>query len=282
MKPAHCHKYLLPAFMLIAILLTGCDQDAGKPSGINGTSAEALTIGRMRVSIWPEHDDPSLLAIYDGRFEDVSSYPIKTSFLIPKGSVISDACSLSHEGQHFCQLYKTTPKGEFDEVSLTLPYPNFYLSFHTPRFDVQNEKRTFAYQIKANHPVKALEIDIQQPLRSTEFKITPAKGAIALKQDEASISQVKGFTHFAYAMQDIGAGHEARFGLNYTKQDPKPSVDIKYVSMKGPQTWDSPYETQKKIKTYIYIVFVTGVLVALVLIMRFFRLRKKNRRGPLS
>lgn len=280
MKPTHCHKNLLPAFMLIIAMLAGCNQETGKPTGIHGASAEALTIGRMRVSIWPEHDDPSLLAIYDGRFEDVSSYPIKTSFFVPRGSVISDACSLSHEGQHFCQLYKTTPGAEFDEVILTLPYPNFYLSFHTPHFDTQDEKRAFQYRIKANHPIKSLEIDIQQPLRSSEFRITPAKDAIALKQEEASISQVKGFTHFAYIMHDIKPGQEPRFGLNYSKQDPKPSVDIKYVSMKGPKTTTSPYETQKKIKGYIYIVFATGLLVALVLILRFFRSRKKNHGSP--
>lgn len=130
MKPAHRCRNLLPLFLALA-LLAGCDRDAGKAPGV-GRVSQDLSIGRMRVSIWPEHDDPSLLVIYDGRFEDVSSYPVTTSFLVPAGSVISDACSLSHEGQHFCQLYKTRNQGEFDEVSLTLPYPNFYLSFHTP------------------------------------------------------------------------------------------------------------------------------------------------------
>jgi len=61
---------------------------------------------------------------------------------------------LSHEGQHFCQLYKTVNRGEHDEVSLLLPYPNFYLSFHTPRFDAKGERKEFDYLIKANHPVK--------------------------------------------------------------------------------------------------------------------------------
>ncbi|MEE8321864.1 MAG: hypothetical protein V3R68_08495, partial [Gammaproteobacteria bacterium] len=206
MSPANYCKYLIPVFISIT-LITGCDREAGKAMGI-GKATQDLTIGRMRVSIWPEYDDPSLLAIYDGRFEDVSSYPIKTSFLVPKGSVISDACSLSHEGQHFCQLYKTTNKGEYDEISLILPYPNFYLSFHTPRFDTQNEKRDFNYRIKANHPIKTMEIDIQQPLRSTEFKISPAQHAVLSEKDK-SISLVKGFKHVAYTMDDIAASQES-------------------------------------------------------------------------
>lgn len=268
------HSKLLLSVFILFTLLTGCDRENSKALGI-GSATQDLTIGRMRVSIWPEHDDPSLLAIYDGRFEDVSSYPIKTSFLVPKGSIISDACSLSHEGQHFCQLYKTTNKGEYDEVSLILPYPNFYLSFHTPRFDTQNEKRDFNYKIKANHPIKTMEVDIQQPLRSSEFKISPAQHAV-LSQEDKSISLVKGFKHFAYTMDDIAASQESLFKLNYIKKDPKPSVDIKYVSMKGKQTWDSPYETQKKIKTYIYILFATGIFFALAAILWFLRSRKKK------
>ena len=274
MKLTNRIKYLLPVFILIP-LIAGCDREASKAIGI-GKATQNLAIGRMRVSIWPEHDDPSVLAIYDGRFEDVSTYPIKTSFLIPKGSVVSDACSLSHEGQHFCQLYKTTNKGEYDEVSLILPYPNFYLSFHTPRFDTRNEKRAFDYKVKANHPIKIMEIDIQQPLRSTEFKISPAQHAVQSQQDE-SISLVKGFKHYAYTIDDIAASQESLFKLNYIKKDPKPSVDIKYVSMKGKQVSGSPYETQKKIKTYIYILFTTGILITLALVLRFYRSRKKKR-----
>jgi hypothetical protein len=256
-------------------LMTGCDQNADKTTGV-GKFTQGLTIGRMRVSIWPEHDDPSLLAIYDGRFDESASYPIKTSFLVPKGSVISDACSLSYEGQHFCQLYKTTPKGEYDEVSLTLPYPNFYLSFHTPHFDVQHEKRTLDYRIRVNHPVKAMEIDIEQPLRSQEFNISPPEHAVQSQQDD-SISIVKGFKHFAYTMQDVPATQENLFQLSYIKKDPKPSLDIKYTSMKGPKSFGAAYETQKNIKAYIYIVFITGIIVALALVAWFFWSRKKKR-----
>lgn len=67
--------------------------------------ASDLSIGRMRVSIWPEYDDPGILAIYDGRFKDDTSFPAEAVFYIPEGASISDACSLSPKGQHFCQLF---------------------------------------------------------------------------------------------------------------------------------------------------------------------------------
>lgn len=265
------------AFAIIFFLVifqSGCDKDAGNTQG--GGSAKDLSIGRMKVAVMPEYDDPSVLAIYDGKFEEVSSYPIKTSFLIPKGSVISDACSLSHEGQHFCQLYRTVNKGEHDEVSLLLPYPNFYLSFHMPRLDVKAERKEFNYLIKANHPIKILEVDIQQPLRSTAFNISPPASATA-SEINGAISIIKGFNHFAYKLEGVSKGQESAFKIDYIKSDPKPSVDIKYTSMQTPPSQTAPYETQRNIKTIIYMIFGTGILAIIAVVV--WVIRRKAKQG---
>lgn len=258
------------AIVFLIISQSGCDKDAGNALG--GVTAD-LSIGRMKVAVMPEYDEPSVLAIYDGKFEEVSSYPIKTSFLIPKGAVISDACSLSHEGQHFCQLYRTINKGDHDEVSLLLPYPNFYLSFHTPRLDVKVEKKEFNYLIKANHPIKILEVDIQQPLRSTAFNISPPTSATA-SEINGTISVIKGFNHFAYKLEGVSKGQESAFKIDYVKSDPKPSVDIKFTSMQTPPSQTAPYETQRNIKTIVYVVFGAGVLAVIAVVVWFIRLQK--------
>ncbi|MDQ6982876.1 MAG: hypothetical protein Q9M08_07745 [Mariprofundus sp.] len=274
MKRVNCITYLAAVFLLAA-LSAGCDSDSGSSPGV-GEATKDLSIGRMRVSIWPEYDEPSILAIYDGKFEEGADYPIKTSFFVPKGSVISDACSLSYSGQHFCQLYKTIPRGEYDEVSLLLPYPNFYLSFHTPQFDVTEAKRAFTYRIKSNHPVKTMQIDIQQPLRSTAFNISPDKRA-AVAHNDSTIRVLKGFKHTSYALHDISEGQESVFKLAYDKKDPKPSVDIKYTSMTGPEvSTTSPYETLRNIRTFIYILFGSGLIAMIALAIRFFRSRKQG------
>ena len=264
------HLIWLFIIFSLATLNTGCDKGAGKTLE-TGETTEDLSIGRMRVAIWPEYDDPGVLAIYDGRFEKASSYPIKTSFFIPRGSVVNDACSLSHKGQHFCQLYKTTNRGEYDEVKLLLPYPNFYLSFHTPRLTEENEQKEFAYRIKAHHHIKTLEVDIQQPLRSPESSILPGEN-MATPQTTKN----KGFNHFAYTLDNISKDQENIFNIRYTKSDPKPSVDIKYSRMTGPKVWDSPYKTQKNIKTFVYILFASGLLGIIFVITWLVRSRKKT------
>lgn len=257
----------------------GCDRVVQDASQTRGT-AEGPDIGRMKVSIMPEYDDASVLAIYDGRFEGAASYPIKTSFLIPKGSVISDACSLSHEGRHFCQLYKTVNRGRYDEVSLLLPYPNYYLSFHTPRLDTSAERKEIQYPIKSNHRVRRMEVDIQQPLRSTAFSVSPPQNAV-LSGEGAAARASDGFSHVIYRLEDVGMNQEIAFSIGYLKSDPNPSVDIKYASMREPQTPETSYEDQRNIKTMIYLLFATGALGIMALLAWYLR-SKRAGRGRLS
>jgi hypothetical protein len=260
----------------IALLLvpfgSGCDPGPGAAPQARG-APEGPGIGRMKVSIMPEYDDASVLVIYDGRFEAASGFPIRTSFLVPKGSVVNDACSLSHEGKHFCQLYKTVNRGEYDEVSLQLPYPNYYLSFHTPRLDTGVEQKEIRYPIKSNHRVRTMEVDIQQPLRSTGFGVAPPKD-VTLPAEGASAGVIDGFNHLVYRLEDVGFGQEIAFSIRYLKRDPNPSVDIKYTSMREPQAPESSYELQRHVKTMLYLLFATGALGIAALIA--WRLRSKR------
>ena len=262
---------------LLTILLFGCSEQEDGRIHIN-EAPEDLSIGRMRVLIWPEYDDRNILAVYDGKFTDTSSFPLTTSFLLPKGAIINDACSLSFEGQHFCQLYTTTEQGIYDEVKLLLPYPNFYLSFHTSAIDTNNTNRSLDYSIKASHPIETMEVDIQQPLRSTEFLASPAKNNAA-STTKGKASTKRGFNHYAYTVKNVTKGGENLFKIKYNKDDPNPSVDIKYASMTEPRVWGSPYETQKNVKAFVYILFGTGALGLLTIAGFIFFKKRKQRVG---
>jgi len=231
-------------------------------------AGDDLTIGRMKIAIWAEYDDPGVLVIYDGRFADSSRFPLKTSFFLPKNAVISDACSLSPKGQHFCQLYETDNRGEFDEVTLFLPYPNFYLSFHTYPDDGKDDKKTIDYNIRTNHKIEKMEVDIQQPLRTTEFNIIPMSN---------DTSKIKGFNHYRYTFNNITGGENKLFRISYNKKDHLPSVDIKYSRMSGDKTWGSPYNTQRQVKNIIYIIFLTGIAGLIVLISGYIYLKRKKK-----
>lgn len=242
-------KVFLKRIVLAAAAITLLLQ-LGQPT----LAEETLSVGRMSVELRPEYDDQGILAVYDGRFADSTAFPVKTSFLIPKDSVISDACSVSPRGQHFCQLYRLIEREDGDEVVLTLPYPNFYLSFHTQPLNNEAGKRNFLYSVKANHPIETLEVNIQQPLRSADFSLAPTG---------AKQTVVKGFNHFSYSFDNVGKGGEKYFSVSYKKKDRKPSMEIKYAPMGetallADSNSGSPYDTQRMVKLVVYLLFGSG------------------------
>ncbi len=229
-------------------------------------ASDNLKIGRMNIKIWPEYDDPGVLVIYDGRFSDPTMFPARARFLIPRGSVVSDACSVSPRGEHFCQLYSVRTTDGFDEITLTLPYPNFYLSFHTPPLG-RDKQKSFTYTIKTTYPVDTMEVNIQQPLRSERFVVSPSTEPRLIRDS----------THFIYEIRDVEEGETREFTLSYFKEDAKPSVDIKYSPplMKGGTASDgSPYSTQRMVRILLYGVFAAGLLLFGVMIAWFIRSKK--------
>ena len=240
------------------------------------SASDDLSIGRMRAAIWPEYDDPGILVIYDGRFKDDTSFPAEAVFYIPKGAVISDACSLSPKGQHFCQLFKQKNAGDVDEVRLKLPFPNFYLSFHVnfpspsplPTGERVKERghgsgeKSFDYIVKANHNIDKLEVDVQKPLMAEGFNLVPEP----MEKREA-----RGFEHFGYVYENVVKGREIKFNAQYIKNVSQPSVDIKYSAMTGPKVYGSPFEGRKRFSNAMIAAGIVGLLLVIGMLILIFK-----------
>ncbi len=187
--------------------------------------ASDLRIGRMKVSIMPEYDSPDVLVVYEGKFSDKDAFPNQATFTLPKGVTrLTDVCSLSPGGQHFCQLYDITDKGEYNETTVKLPYSDFFIDFQYSPFKVKSGRveRDFEYAVKSLYPIDALEVSIQEPLRAEDFKISPVP---------TGNTEKKGFKYHNYTYKDIKQGQDVKFKINYMKDDVKPSVDIKFSVM---------------------------------------------------
>jgi len=85
---------------------------------LDSARAEAdMVLKDFTVDVWPEYDDPRVLAIYQGTFVNngSSDFDGYVKFNIPKEAQINMACEIVN-GNHLCQPYKTEDKGDYVEL----------------------------------------------------------------------------------------------------------------------------------------------------------------------
>ena len=185
---------------------------------------DILKIGRMKVTIMPEYDSQSVLVVQEGKFADRTMFPKHVTFSIPQGvDKLTDACSLSPGGQHFCQLYDIAKGDARNFVKIGLPYSDFFIDYKYSPFPIkENSKREFTFSVFTYYDIETLEVDIQRPYRVKDFTITPSSEETYTKKD---------FEYTKYTFNDVKAEEEKVFNISYFKEDTRPSVDIKYESM---------------------------------------------------
>ena len=233
-------------------LLIASSSFAADPVSENGTS---LRIGRMKVSIMPEYESPDVLVVYEGKFADKDAFPNQVVFTLPKGvTKLTDVCSLSPGGQHFCQLYNIINKGEYNETSVKLPYSDFFIDFKYSPFKIKSGRftRDFEYIVKLIYPIDTLEVSIQEPLRSSDFKLSPEPMNKVNKKD---------LNYYNYTFKDIKEGEDVKFRIRYAKDDTMPSVDIKFSAM-------SKQDLIEKRKGIWLLVIGIVILIAFMVIRR--------------
>lgn len=177
-----------------------------------------LRVAQMKLSVWPEYDEPRVLAIYDGELTDKTGYPKKVSFRVPKGAEVSQVCGLSDKGEHLCQLYEVKEEADYKVVTYELPVPHFFMEYYFN--PVGSEAlRDIAYDFSSVYPVDKLDIEVQQPLRSSDFAMTPLTTSTS--------SDNQGFKYSLLNYGRINADQKVDLKISYSKQDSRPSVPKK-------------------------------------------------------
>lgn len=234
--------------------------DMGENAGDEKSEAK-IEIGRMKVTLMPEYDGSGLIVIKEGKFADKSQFPRKVTFNIPKGvKKITDVCSLSPGGQHFCQLFDITPGETRNILDVKLPYSDFFIDFKYSPFKVaENSTRTFTYDVTSKYDIKTLEVNIQKPARAEKFTIDPPTGNTYDKT---------GYEYHKYVLKNVKAGEITSFNVSYYKADIAPSVSVKFKAMGDNKIFDG---------LIAEILLGAGVLGLLVVVVW----RRKKSKGNL-
>ncbi len=230
----------------------------GQPS--EAMSAEAppgdIGIQYLRVSIWPEYDDPRVLVILRGELTPESPVPTRIRVPIPKGAELLGAGMLSARGELLNHPHQRLTGDTSDTLELTLPVRRFFAEWYYDPFGQRTRERQLTYSLALPYAVTQLDVDILQPDAATEFHTEPA----AMREEV----NARGGRHYRFEYQNLEPETAHTFKIAYIKTTDAPSVTKPQASPDAQQTGPS-----RNTKTWVAsamlvgfaIIFASGVLV---------------------
>lgn len=208
---------LLPIIVSI-ILFLAAPTIASAQSADDTTTPSGTTLSQMKVSFWPEYDSQSVLAIYRGQLKDSNAVPATVKILIPKGAKVASTAAVDPNGQfQYDQAWashKVTPGADYDVLTYETIYPNFQCELYFNQIGAEKQ-RNFDFTFKTAMAAETLQIEIQKPLKSSNFKITPST---------TNTADSEGFTYYLYSLNNPEIGQESSYTVSYTKANNQPST----------------------------------------------------------
>ena len=200
-------------------LAVGSETAAQVPSSTSSKAsapATDLVMARLRLSIWPEYDDPRVLIMLRGEMTPRQAFPASITLPIPKGAEIIGAGMISEQNELLLHPHQVFPGDTHNTLQLNLPVPRFFVEFYYNPFTTNGSEKRFVYPAPTTYPIELFEVDIQQPLKATAFTLNPTP--------MERMTDNQGFTYHQFTYRDVGKGQSQTFTIAYTKTATTPSV----------------------------------------------------------
>ncbi len=202
----------IPVVLSVLFILTAVSQAIAQ--------SENEPVGFKNVRLWvnPEYDDPRLLVMLEGQLAGVKP-PAKARFLVPSTAEMYSAGSLDAQGVYSGGPPQRKPSTipDWDEISYVVTTDTFRVEYYYPVIIGQPDK-TISYSFRWIYPISDLEVTIQEPRRSSNFRVVP---------EGVRSTDNQGFPSHLYNFSNLDKDPPIHFDIAYTKADPNPSLAIK-------------------------------------------------------
>ncbi len=236
---------------------------------VPAAAEDPLRITAMDVSVWPEYDQPGVLVQYQGNLSAKAdkTNPLELSFFVPKGAGVGAACGIQADGNHTSETWKESDAdNNLTKITFQVTEPQFHVEYYYNPLPASTDKK-FSFTYTAALPADEVQLDVQHPLKATNFVVTPAAPNTHQDQD--------GFTYHAYDYKAVSAGQQLATEVAYTKTDPAPSV----TNNQPAGSTNAAGSTFGGINPNQVIVLATFLAVAAIIV--FFVWDRRNRNAEL-
>jgi hypothetical protein len=177
-----------------------------------------ITLAELKLSFWPEYDQPATLVIYRGTLAPDTPLPVPLKFDIPARYGPPVAVAFAGENGQLLNLDHTTSiTGETMTIAFEAPTLKFQFEYYDTGLDLTSSAREYTFASVAPYAIQSLIVEVQQPVEASGLSATPALTAAPPGED--------GLIYFQNVFSDVSAGAPITLNLSYSKTTNALTVD---------------------------------------------------------
>jgi hypothetical protein len=188
--------------------------------GVNIVTAqaqEAVRFESLNIDLWPEYDRTDLLVIYKAELSPDVSLPAEVTLRIPIDAGAPAVVAVGPDASSVADsVFETQVMGDWLDVSFIATTPAIQFEYYDPRIIRESAQRSFDFTWSGDYGVDRLVLQVQQPLGSTNFSISPSMGSMI--QDQV------GFNYNIIEVGELDQGSTFEVGVTYEKESDALSV----------------------------------------------------------
>jgi len=209
-------KWLLAILFVLSLLLA--------PAAV---AQEQLTLSSSQIQIWPEYDQPGVLVIYQITLSDTTSLPVSLSIRIPIAAGDPNAVAARQvDGALYNIDHTRQVSGEWALINFTTSSAEVQVEYYDPGLTKEGAARHYSYTWPGDYSVSEMLIQVQQPVNTTDMRISPSLGP--------GVSGDDNLTYFTQNLGAVSAGQNIRITIDYQKSNDTLSAESLPVQPSAP------------------------------------------------
>jgi hypothetical protein len=169
-------------------------------------------LSSLKVSLWPEYDQPTMLVIYTFTLSPDTQLPANITLRIPAATGAPNAVAV---GPSFAEVgdtpYTRQVLGEWAEISFIATMPAVQFEYYDPGLVKEGSARQFVYQWTGEYAVESMVMEVQTPVNAADMRLTPNLGG--------GVRGTDGLVYYVSQIGSLNAGQTFQISLDYQKDD---------------------------------------------------------------
>jgi len=234
-----------------------------------------VTLDSLKVQLWSEHDQPSMLVIYDFSVSSDTLVPTTVDIRIPKDGNIT-AVAFEENGDLLnADFTGPVEDGDWQVITFRIQsQTTYHLEYYQP-LTREGDLREFNYQWAGEYAVKDFSIEIQVPADSTGTKTNPT---IPFVQDQPVLSG-------GAMMSGLEAGQSYQVKLYYSRTSEATVIAAPSSPVEPSEPLNANTEGRVTLDKLPYVLGGVGALLILSAVYYYWRansfhLPKPRKRHP--